>query len=245
VAIGLGLLVFIGLTYALTSWYSRRQPRRVQRLLGAIIRPGLHTLTLRLHSRQTYRPEQISPALLLNGYPPDSEAYRRLVEGGFEGWALEVRGLVQTPLRLTLADLQALPKQAQITKHHCIQGWTGIAQWGGVPLSEILNRCHPNPGARYMMFVSMQLDAKERPFHESLPIEVARLPQTILAYEMNYQPLTVPHGAPLRLRVETQLGFKMVKWLQAIEFVESYRAFGDGQGGSREDIQQFEPVVSV
>jgi sulfoxide reductase catalytic subunit YedY len=89
------------------------------------------------------------------------------------------------------------------------------------------------------------LDAKGRPFHESLPIEMARLPQTILAYEMNYEPLTVPHGAPLRLRVETQLGFKMVKWLQYIDFVASYREYGDGEGGSREDIQNFEPVVSI
>ena len=96
-----------------------------------------------------------------------------------------------------------------------------------------------------MMFISEQLDAKGRPFHESLPIEMARLPQTILAYEMNYQPLSVPHGAPLRLRVETQVGFKMVKWLRTIEFVASYSGYGEGQGGSREDIQQFEPVVSV
>ena len=148
-------------------------------------------------------------------------------------------------MRLTLADLEALSKHTQITKHQCIQGWTGIAQWGGVPLSEILNRCRPTPGARYLMFISYQLDAKGRLFHESLPIEMARLPQTILAYEMNYQPLSVPHGAPLRLRVETQVGFKMVKWLDRIEFVASYSGFGDGQGGSREDIQNFEPVVSV
>jgi DMSO/TMAO reductase YedYZ molybdopterin-dependent catalytic subunit len=183
--------------------------------------------------------------MILNGYPPESEDYQRLVAGNFEDWVLEVRGLVQTPLHLTLADIEALPKQTQITKHQCIQGWTGIAEWGGVPLSEILNRCLPMPGARYMMFVSEQLDAKGRPFHESLPIEMARLPQTILAYEMNYQPLSVPHGAPLRLRVETQVGFKMVKWLRTIEFVASYSSYGEGQGGSREDIQNFEPVVSV
>ncbi len=96
-----------------------------------------------------------------------------------------------------------------------------------------------------MMFVSIGLDAQGRPFHASLPIEMARLPQTILAYEMNFDALTVPYGAPLRLHVETQLGFKMVKWLHAIDFVASYSQYGNGEGGSREDIQHFEPVVSV
>jgi DMSO/TMAO reductase YedYZ molybdopterin-dependent catalytic subunit len=217
----------------------------VQHFLGAIIRPGLRTLSYRLRSRQTYRPDEISPTMILNGYPPDSEEYKRLVEGDFKDWALEITGLVENSLRLTLADLKGMAEQTQITKHHCIQGWTGIAEWGGVPLSEILNRCHPKPGARFMMFVSYQLDVKERPYHESIPIEMARLPQTILAYEMNYQPLTVPHGAPLRLRVETQLGFKMVKWLHRIDFIASYSQYGEGEGGSREDIQNFEPVVSV
>jgi DMSO/TMAO reductase YedYZ molybdopterin-dependent catalytic subunit len=217
----------------------------MQHVLGAIIRPGLRTLSFRLRSRQNYRSDEISPTLLLNGYPPDSAEYNQSAEGAFKDYALEIKGLVENPLRLTLAELQALPKQVQITKHHCIQGWTGIAEWGGVPLSEIINRCQPKPGARYMIFVSDQLDAKGRPFHESLPIEMARLPQTILAYEMNYQPLSVPHGAPLRLRVETQVGFKMVKWLRYIDFVENYSGYGDGEGGSREDIQNFEPVVSV
>ncbi len=245
IALGLGISAAGVLLWALTSWASRRSPRTWQHLLGAIIRPGLRTLSYRLRSRQTYLPADISPIMILNGYPPEDAAYAQSVAGGFQDWALEVRGLVQTPLHLTLADLQALPKQTQITKHQCIQGWTGIAEWGGVPLSAILNQCRPTPGARYMMFISDQLDAKGRLFHESLPIEMARLPQTLLAYEMNYAPLSVPHGAPLRLRVETQVGFKMVKWLRAIEFVASYSGYGEGQGGSREDIQQFEPVVSV
>ncbi len=245
VGIGLGIIAVCIAIWALTSWYSRRAPRTMQHFLGAIIRPGLRTLSYRLRSRQNYRPDEISPTMILNGYPPDDDGYKQLVEADFKDYVLEISGLVETPLSLSLADLKAMPEQTQITKHHCIQGWTGIAEWAGVPLSEILNRCHPKPGARYLMFVSHGLDAKGRPFHESLPIEMARLPQTILAYEMNYQPLSVPHGAPLRLRVETQVGFKMVKWLHRIDFVASYSHYGDGQGGSREDIQNFEPVVSV
>ena len=149
------------------------------------------------------------------------------------------------PLRLTLAGLHGLPKHTQITKHNCIQGWTGTAEWGGVLVSEIVDRCKPKPEARYMMFVSIGLDGKGRPYHESLPVEMARLPQTLLAYEMNYLALPIPHGAPLRLRVETQVGIKMVKWLRAIDFIEDYAEYGDGEGGSRVDIQNFEPVVSV
>jgi sulfoxide reductase catalytic subunit YedY len=246
-AIGIGLAIIAAcvLIWALTSWYSRLRPRAMQHFLGAIIRPGLRTLSHRVRSRQDYRPDEISPTMILNGYPPDDEVYNRWVASGFTDYALEISGLVEKPLRLTLSDLMSMPSQTQITKHNCIQGWTGIAEWGGVPLSEILNRCHPKPGARFMMFVSHGLDAKGRPFHESLPIEMGRLPQTILAYEMNFQPLTVPHGAPLRLRVETQVGFKMVKWLQCIDFVASYAQYGDGEGGSREDIQNFEPVVAV
>lgn len=245
ITIGLGTIALSVLIWALTTWYSRHAPRAVQHILVAIIRPGQRVLSFRLRSRQTYSPDEISPTMILNGYPPDTEEYKQLVAGDFRDWALEIRGLVDNPMRFTLADLQAMPKQTQITKHHCIQGWTGIAQWGGVPLSEILNRCHPRADVRYMMFVSVGLDAKGRAFHESLPIEMARLPQTILSYEMNYEPLTVPHGAPLRLRVETQLGFKMVKWLHYIDFVSSYSQYGNGEGGSREDIQNFEPVVSV
>ncbi|HST03680.1 MAG TPA: molybdopterin-dependent oxidoreductase [Chloroflexia bacterium] len=245
IAIGLGIIAAGIVIWGITTWYSRKSPRTVQHILGWIIRPGLRLLSLRMRSRQTYRPDEISPTLILNGYPPETAQYQQLVDSEYKDWALEVKGLVDKPLHLTLADLQAMTKHTQITKHHCIQGWTGTAQWGGVALSDILNRCHPKAGARYMMFVSIGLDARGRPFHESLPIEMARLPQTILAYEMNYEPLSVPHGAPLRLRVETQVGFKMVKWLQSIDFIESYAHYGEGQGGSREDIQNFEPVVSV
>jgi sulfoxide reductase catalytic subunit YedY len=245
IAIGLGIIAFGVFIWGLTTWYSRRSPRRVQHILGAILRPGMRLLSFRLRSRQTYRPEEISPTMLLNGYPPDTDEFKQLKDGDFKDWALEIKGLVDNPLRLTLADIQAMPKQTQITKHNCIQGWTGIAEWGGVPLSEIINRCHPRPGARYMMFVSYQLDAAGRPFHETLPIEMARLPQTILAYEMNFQPLPLNYGWPLRLRVETPLGFKMVKWLRYIDFIEDFSQYGNGQGGSREDIQNFEAVVSI
>jgi DMSO/TMAO reductase YedYZ molybdopterin-dependent catalytic subunit len=127
-------------------------------------------------------------------------------------------------------------KQSQITEHSCIQGWTAIAQWAGVPMVKILSQCEPLPEAKYVVFHSFQYDHDGFGYYEVLDIELAKHPQTILAYEMNGKRLEVPHGAPLRLRVETQLGYKMVKWLRSIELVSDYRNMGRGQGGYREDV---------
>jgi DMSO/TMAO reductase YedYZ molybdopterin-dependent catalytic subunit/thiosulfate reductase cytochrome b subunit len=245
IGIGIGTIVLVALIFAVTSWSSMRWPHQTRRMLGAIIGPLLHATTLRAKSRQRYRPADISPYLIVNGYPPDTDEYRQLAAKEFAGWRLVVRGLVAQPLELSLLDLQTMATQHQITKHHCIQGWSGIAEWAGVPLGAILQRCHPLPQARYLVFSSFQLDQKGRPFYETLDVRLATHPQTILAYEMNDRPLTIPHGAPLRLRVETQLGFKMVKWLRSIEVVGDYRGLGDGQGGSREDIMNYEQAVSI
>jgi len=149
--------------------------------------------------------------------------------------------LVARPLSLSLAELHALPGQVQITKHVCVQGWSGVGKWQGVSVAEILARCEPAPEARYVKFTSYGLDQltyggkPRRPFYEVLDLLLATHPQTILAYALNDAPLPLAHGAPLRLRVETQLGYKMVKYLRAIELVADYRDIGDGQGGSRED----------
>ncbi len=135
-----------------------------------------------------------------------------------------------------------MPKQTQITKHCCIQGWTGIAEWGGVPFCHIIELCQPLPSARYVVFYGFDNKATSEPhpkgagcYYETVRMQLAVHPQTILAYEMNGQPLPIPHGAPLRLRLETQLGFKMVKYIRAIEFVEDYKSIGKGYGGWPED----------
>jgi len=245
VAIGLTLIALILLTYGLTSWYSRFAPRRVQRTLGALIAPPMRALTLHARSRQQYPSSAISPYFIVNGRPPETPEYQLLLRHGFEDWRLKVGGLVAHPRSFSLAEVRTLPKQRQITVHHCIQGWSGIAEWGGPPLSAILEQCRPLPAARYAIFHSYQTDTSGRPFYEVLDIRLAGHPQTVLAYEMNAAPLTVPHGAPVRLRVETLLGFKMVKWLRAIEFVADYRGIRDGQGGSREDNMYYEESVSI
>ena len=205
----------------------------------------MRALAVRTRSRQHYPASSISPQFLVNGEPPDSSEYAHLVADGFTEWRLEVGGLVETPLSLALADLRRMPAQTQITKHHCIQGWCGIAEWGGVPLGAILDACRPLPAARFLIFRSYQLDVSGQPFYESVDISLARHPQTILADRMNGQPLPVPYGAPLRLRVETELGFKMVKWLRRVDFVADYRDLGAGQGGSREDNMYYEQAVGI
>ena len=248
-AIGLaaGVIVVILAIYALTSWYSRRFPRRAQHALSRVILPPMRSLSLSARSRQQYTTSDISPYFIVNGDPPATTEYTALSRepNAFSEWRLEVRGLVERPLTLSLADLRAMPEETQITKHHCIQGWSGVASWAGVNVQEIVSRCQPLRTARYVIFTSYQADMAGRPFYESIDVRLMSHPQTLLAYEMNGAPLTVAHGAPLRLRVETELGFKMVKWLRAIEFVEDYRALGAGQGGSREDNMYYEQSVSI
>ena len=154
----------------------------------------------------------------------------------FVEWRLSVVGLVEAPLGLSLADLHALPKQTQITKHHCIQDWSAVA--------ELLDRCRPLRSARFLAFHGFD-EHDGRAYYETIDLELARHPQTILAYEMNGAPLPIPHGAPCRLRVETQLGFKMVKYLRSIELVQDYQQLGDGQGGFREDTQFYGPEAGI
>lgn len=245
-AIGLGVIATIFAIYAVTSWSSRRSPRFFQHALGAVIRPFMRALAFRARSHQSYGQDEISPYFPVNGAPPVSSDYTDLKSGEFAAWRLEVNGLVEVPLSLSMDDVRRLPAQTQITQHHCIQGWSAIAGWRGAPLSAVLDACRPLPSARYLIFHSYGLDStgKHR-FYESLDLDLARHPQTILAYEMNFEPLPVAYGAPLRLRVETELGFKMVKWLRRVDFVADYRDLGAGQGGSREDNMYYEQAVGI
>lgn len=234
--IGLAGLVVV---LALHVWATRitlRHRRGVQRWLGLVIDPARRLLLHGARSRQRYAPTEISRFFRVNGPPPTSPEYRRLAEGGFAEWRLEVRGLVEEPLSLSLAELRAMPRRTQITKHHCIQGWSAVAEWAGVAVADLLARCRPSPGARFLVLRGYD-ERDGRGYYETIDLALACAPQTLLAYEMNGAPLPLEHGAPLRLRVESQLGFKMVKYLRSIELVADYRHLGDGQGGFREDTQ--------
>ena len=196
--------------------------------------PVKQTLFKKAKSKQQFYKPEVSPFFRVNGLPPDTKEYKKLVESNFANYNLRVCGLVETPSEFLLDDLHSMNKQIQITEHFCIQGWTAIAEWGGIPMKDIIVLCKPTQDARYVVFRSYQITAGDE-FYEVIDLELAKHPQTILAYEMNGEMLTIPHGAPLRLRAETQLGYKMVKWIRSIEFVADYKNIGMGQGGHRED----------
>jgi DMSO/TMAO reductase YedYZ molybdopterin-dependent catalytic subunit len=165
---------------------------------------------------------------------PADAGYKALAAAGWADWRLMVGGLVDRPLSLSLAEVQAMPARTQITRHDCVEGWSCIAEWTGVPLSRVLDLCRPQPAARYVVFRCM--DTIERSlsglvqYHESLDLAEARHPQTILAWGMNGAALPVRNGAPLRLRVERQLGYKMAKYLTGIELVAGFDGIGRGRG---------------
>jgi DMSO/TMAO reductase YedYZ molybdopterin-dependent catalytic subunit len=239
VTLGLVAIAVVVAIHMLLTWWSLRRPRAVQQVSGILTDWLTRLLLYGLTSRQEYTPADISPYFWVNGRPPVSEGWSELAKNGFACWKLQVTGLVEHPLGLSLAEIRAMPSKRQITQHCCIQGWSAFAEWTGVPLAEILKRCKVLPQARYLIFRSHQVDEQGREFYGSLDIEEAGHPQTILAYDMNGAPLLMNHGAPLRLRVETKLGFKMVKWLKSIELVEDYRTVGEGHGGYREDVQYY------
>ena len=187
-----------------------------------------------------FRPEDVTPAFRANGSTnPDDDAYQEWAENKFRDWRLEVGGLVERPASLSLEDLRALPSRTQITRHDCVEGWSCIAKWKGARLSALLDRVGVKPEARIVVFrCADALDAAdpENKYYESVDLSEARHEQTILAYDMNDAPLGVPHGAPLRLRVERQLGYKMAKYVMRIELAAGVSDIGGGRGGYWEDL---------
>ena len=185
-----------------------------------------------------FTPADLSPEFRSNGTAdPENDDYQDLAENGFADWKLEVAGLVEHPLALSLADLRAMPSRTQITRHDCVEGWSAIGQWTGVPLAAVLQRAGLRREARYLVFycADPMEGTPESAYYESIGLDDAFHPQTILAYGLNGRDLPVANGAPLRLRVERQLGYKMAKYVMRIEAVESFARIAGGKGGYWED----------
>ncbi|GAC1336083.1 MAG: molybdopterin-binding protein [Beijerinckiaceae bacterium] len=234
-----------------------------------------------------YTEAELSPRFKPNGSTdPSDKTYKAMAAKNFVDWRLEVDGLVDKPQKFSLADLRTLPSRTQITRHDCVEGWSCIGKWAGVPLGELLQKAGLKPQARYIVLHcadimegaaaedkadddsddnkqsdSKQADSKQaggdakkaktaqqddeldddepkaQPvyYYESIDLEDAYHPQTILAYEMNGAPLPVTYGAPLRLRVERALGYKMAKYVMRLEVVDKYDKIGRGKGGYWED----------
>lgn len=215
--------------------------------VGERLRVSAEALTYRVQRlvvpREALAPEyevaDISPDFKPNGsIDPAAADYVALRDDGFADYRLEVGGLVERPLSLSLADLRARPARTQITKHDCVEGWTAIGQWTGVRLETLLEEAGLKPEARYIVFHCFDAltQTEDGPrYYESIDLIDARHPQTLLAYDMNGEVLTVPHGAPLRLRVERQLGYKHAKYIRRLEAVESFDHIEGGRGGYWED----------
>jgi DMSO/TMAO reductase YedYZ molybdopterin-dependent catalytic subunit len=188
-----------------------------------------------------YDEVEISPEFKANGSTnPDDEAYKAHAANGFADWKLGVSGLVESPLELSLAELRSMPSRTQITRHDCVEGWSCIGKWTGVPLKALLDQAGLKSSARYIVFYCAddlgQTGDEDGKYYESVGLEDAFHPQTILAYEMNGNVLPIEHGAPLRLRVERQLGYKMAKYVMRIEAVDAIGRIRGGRGGFWEDL---------
>ena len=240
--VGIGVVV---LSWIVAHYISWQHPRGVQHALKSVTYP-MQLLTLnRLLPQQKYTENEISPYFWPNGKMPIRDDWKLLSESGFDGFRLKVGGLVKNPVSLSLADLERLGEVEHITMHHCIQGWSGIAKWGGIPMQKLIELVQPTPQAKVVAFFSFGEALYGGPYYDTQNLENVRKPQCLLASRMNGQRLPQVYGAPLRLRVENQLGYKMVKWIERIEFIESEKSLGKGEGGKNEDDEYFDLLPNI
>jgi methionine sulfoxide reductase catalytic subunit len=241
----IGLAVFAASTVVcIVGWvaatpFTLRHPRVVQRVGFALIGPAQRLFEHLDSTPGEYSEKDISPYFWHNGRYPDSDEYKALFDADFADYRLRINGLVDNPVDLSLAQLRALPHHEQITQHFCIQGWSGIAKWGGVSMQTLMNLVKPMPDAKWVVFYSLGDGADEGVYYDAHPTEQMSYHLTMLAYDMNGAPLPFGYGAPLRLRNETQLGFKQVKWIRSVEFVADFADIGGGYGGYNQDHEFF------
>ena len=233
-AVFLPLMALVAIAWWSASPFTIRHARLVQRT-GQVMIGWFKGLVEWWDPTCELGEKDISPYFWPNGTMPTSAEFEALVAGGFVDYRLRVSGLVERPRDFTLAELRAMPQQEQITTHFCIQGWSGVAKWRGVPMRDILDLVRPTPAARYVVFYSLADGADGGRYYDVHRMVNMRHALTLLAIDMNDEPVNVLHGAPVRLRCENELGFKMVKWVTAIEFVHDFADLGSGHGGYNED----------
>ena len=244
------ILGFVGIGVVILSWVAAHyiswsHPRGLQHALKFVVYP-MQLLTLnRLAPQQHYSEQDISPYFWPNGKMPVSDDWKHLAEDDFRDFKLKVSGLVENPVELSLSDIEKLGEIEHITMHHCIQGWSGIAKWGGIPMSTLIELVRPKREARVVAFFSFGGALYGGAYYDTQSLENVLKPQCLLASQMNGQRLPEVYGAPLRLRVENQLGYKMVKWIERIEFIESEKQIGKGEGGKNEDDEYFDLLPNI
>ncbi|MDQ2662552.1 MAG: molybdopterin-dependent oxidoreductase [Candidatus Eremiobacteraeota bacterium] len=198
---------------------------------------GLNRALIGTHGlAKEYAPGDISSTFPVDSLPTPSNAYyARIVKDHFASFTLVVDGAVAHPQKISYAGLQHMRRATNITRHDCVEGWSAIAQWSGVPLRDILALAKPRDDAKYVVFHCMDVDDQGTIYYESLDLQQARHPQALLALQMNGRTILPEHGAPVRLRVPTQLGYKSAKWIRRIEVVGSLGSLYGGAGGYWED----------
>jgi hypothetical protein len=247
-----GFLVFavifgvIALAWIIATPLTLKYPRNIQHI-GRWMIGWLLSGIERLKPVANYQEKDISRYFWVNGTAPDSAEYKQHLTENFSNFTLNVGGLVEKPMHISMNQIRSMPKHEQITSNYCIQGWTGIAKWGGVRLKDILSLAQPKKSARYAVFYSFAHGSGKGHglYYDAHKIEHMEHDQTILAYEMNGQNLPECHGAPLRLRNELELGYKQVKWVQSVEFVEEIQSIGGGEGGFNEDYEYYTARGSI
>lgn len=240
--LGIGLVVA---ACYLAHWAAWKHPRGIQYLVRSVHTFMRHLFFGHIAPNAQFTKKDISPFLWPNGKTPETDEWKSLAANEFKDFRLKVYGLVENPIELSLDEMQAMGKSEQITMHHCIQGWSGVAEWGGLTLAKLVELVKPKPEAKVCVFHSFGDGLYGGEYYDTQTIENALKSQCILAYEMNYEPLASLYGAPLRLRVENQLGYKMVKWIKTVEFVASETHVGKGHGGTNEDDEFFDLIPEI
>jgi DMSO/TMAO reductase YedYZ molybdopterin-dependent catalytic subunit len=215
-----------------SAWFTR--------LLGSAEKLSFATQRLLLPRKamaQEFTEADLSPFFRSNGTSnPDNPEYQALAANHFIDYRLQVGGLVERPRAYSLDELMALPSRTQITRHDCVEGWSAIGKWKGVQLSRVLEQVRPQPSAKYVVFYCADpMNARGTRYYESIDLEDAWHAQTLLAYELNDEPLPIKNGAPIRVRVERQLGYKMAKYILQIQLVDRLDDIEGGKGGYWED----------
>ena len=207
----------------------------IHKTLG-IVQPLNHAVIGTRGMARTYPDSDVDINFRTNGFdPPSTSQYNLWVRDDYRGYKLIVDGMFERPQAYTLAELRAFPQLAQATRHDCVEGWSAIGKWAGPRLRDVIASAVPAAGARYVVFHCMDATDDGSLYYESLDLHEAAHPQTVLALNLNDAPLDAAHGAPVRLRVPTQLGYKSAKWVRRIEAVASFADIGAGHGGYWED----------
>ena len=243
-------LGFLGIGIVIASWFvahyvSWHHPRGLQHALKTVTYPMSRLTLNRLVPHQKYSEQDVSPYFWPNGKLPIREDWKQLAERGFRDFKLKVGGLVENTIELSITELENLGKIEIISMHHCIQGWSGIAKWGGIPMKKLIELVHPKPEAKVVAFYSFGEALYGGSYYDTQNLENVLKAECLLASQMNGQPLPEVYGAPLRLRVENQLGYKMVKWIERIEFIASEKQLGKGEGGKNEDDEYFDLLPNI